>query len=229
MSYGEFSFLLEFAEAIEQAAKRGVVLPEEYYEHLPEEARARAFTVSHLASLEQIKAVLDSLRDALDGGDSFEMWRDAFGDPGLGDAHLETIYRNAMQNAYNAGRWRQQTENAFARPILMYDAVDDSRTRPEHAALDGFMAPVGDPVWASIYPPNGHRCRCAVISLTREQAEARGFAPGARPGGKPDEGWGHNPAGGDLSDREREALRGIAQEIEEAYRRRANEQRGEQP
>lgn len=77
----------------------------------------------------------------------------------LGSAsRLETIFRTNLQSAYAKGQWEniQDTKDTF--PYLMYDAVDDSRTRPEHAAWDGIVLPADHPFWQTHYPPNGYNC-----------------------------------------------------------------------
>lgn len=187
---------VQFDEAITWAHKRVSVLPTEYYSHKQNEARARAFTVSGLASVEQIERVRLSLQKALDTGQSLKTWQQGLSSDVLSLPRFrrETIFRNAMQNAYAAGRWDQATRNRAIRPILMYDAINDSRTRPSHKALDGFMARIVDPVWKRIHPPGGHNCRCTTITLTEKQARDRGWSgtPSA-PKGEPDPGWDYNP------------------------------------
>jgi len=56
-------------------------------------------------------------------------------------------------------------------PYFLYDAVNDSRTRPAHAAMDGFVAKHDDPVWKTWTPPCGYQCRCRRIALTEAQAK----------------------------------------------------------
>jgi len=67
----------------------------------------------------------------------------------------------------------------------MYDAINDRRTRPAHAAMDGYIAPHDDPIWNTWYPLNGYRCRCSVIALSERQAHARGYAGHPAPNVKP--------------------------------------------
>jgi len=83
---------------------------------------------------------------------------------------LETIFHTNLQMAYSAGRYAQQMENVGVRPLWMYDAVNDERTRESHAAMDGMVFPADDPFWIENYPPNGFRCRCGVIALSHEEA-----------------------------------------------------------
>lgn len=187
-----------FDEAITWAKGRGVVLPEEYYHALQGVARAKAFSVSGVASLDQLQAVLDGVNKHLAEGKSF---RDFQKDVAAGTIPLElpvhrldNIYRTNVQSAYNAGRWNQQTRNATTRPYLMYDAINDSRTRPAHLAMDGIIRPADDPFWRTHYPPNGFRCRCVAISLTEKQAERRGGVTENLPmNAQPDPGWDYNP------------------------------------
>ena len=130
----------------------------------------------------------------------------------LGSAsRLETIFRTNIQSAYAAGRWEQIDANARVAPWLLYDAVDDFRTRPEHAAMDGTVLPVTDPWWKTHHPPNGWNCRCGVVQLSDDELAEYGLAPKAPPkaplkawrnprtGDKHlipadlDPGWDHNP------------------------------------
>lgn len=152
------SFKLPFAEAIAQAAGRGATLPDDYYGHLPAEARSQAFTVSGIASLEQIQSILDSLAGALRGGQTFREWQEAANDDlgTLSAGRRELIFRNAAQTGYNIGRTVQQRENKGRRPYYLWDAINDTRTRPEHAAMDGYIAPIDDPIWDRWSPPAGH-------------------------------------------------------------------------
>jgi hypothetical protein len=74
----------------------------------------------------------------------------------------------------------------------MYDAINDSRTRPNHLLMDNTILHRDDPWWKTHYPPCGYRCRCTVISLTEAQAQKRGVSVVA-PQVDPDEGWDFNP------------------------------------
>lgn len=100
----------------------------------------------------------------------------------LGSAsRLETIFRTNMQSSYAAGQWGAIQEAKGHSPFLMYDAVDDGRTREEHAQFDGLVLPVDDPFWNSHYPPNGWLCRCGVIQMDAEEAADEGLNIGKTP------------------------------------------------
>ncbi len=50
----------------------------------------------------------------------------------------------------------------------------DERVRPAHASLHGKIFRYNDPIWKSVYPPNGWNCRCYVTPLTLEEMQAEG-------------------------------------------------------
>ena len=78
-----------------------------------------------------------------------------------------------------------------------YVTVGDDRVRDEHAALEGTTAPKDDPIWQTIWPPNGWACRCQTIMIFEERktvrpepvvdVEGRAVVPG------PDKGFNFNP------------------------------------
>ena len=185
-----------FGEAISWASKRTSVLADEFYSDIQAAARKGAFTVSGITSVSRINHIKQTLDEAIRNGLSMRDWQSSLDADifRLKPFHRETIFRNAVQSAYAAGRWEQQQRIKRIRPILMYDAINDSRTRLTHRALDAFMAPADDPVWKRIYPPNGHNCRCTVVSLTEKQARARGWTGFVKAlPAEPDDGWDHNP------------------------------------
>lgn len=177
------------------ARAANVLLPNEFYA-LPAAKRATAFTVSNLAKLDQIQAVANKMSEMQAAGSTFldfQQWADGQ-EWTLPTHRLETIYRNAVQNSYQAGHWRAFSEQIESFPCLAYDAINDSRTRPSHLALDGVIKPVGDPFWSSHTPPLGHRCRCTLRSLSRRETMERGGVTQNPPAeGRPDKGWGSDP------------------------------------
>ena len=188
-----------FQEAMDYAARRKVVLPEDYYGKLIGLQRSQAVSIAGLAALEQIRFVVDKLADALEKGGTFKSFQEAVRAGGLDvnlPAHrLENIFRTNIQAAYSRGRWEQQMRARGSRPYLMYDAINDSRTRPAHHAMDNIIRKWDDPFWATNYPTNGYRCRCTVISLTEAQAKKRGGVTDPLPDPdttKPDPGWDYN-------------------------------------
>lgn len=157
-----------------------------------------AFTVAKMMDVDLLRDVRRAVDQAIANGQTFEQFREQL-EPVLADAgwwgnkemvdpatgekqlvelgtprRLRTIFRVNMQTAYQAGHWQQIQDTKQDAPYLMYDAVDDGRTRPEHKAWDGTVLPVDDPWWQTHMPPNGWNCRCSVIQISAEQAKAMG-------------------------------------------------------
>jgi SPP1 gp7 family putative phage head morphogenesis protein len=100
----------------------------------------------------------------------------------LGSAsRLENIFRTNMQSSYAAGQWQGIQETKETIPFLMYDAVDDDRTREEHAKFDGLVLPVDDPFWLTHYPLNGWFCRCGVIQMDEDELADNGLTVSESP------------------------------------------------
>ena len=76
--------------------------------------------------------------------------RRARGPPGL-----KTIFRTNLRVSAAAARWERIQARKDRFPYLMYDAVRDSRTRPQHLEWDGPILPVDHSFWQTHDPPNG--------------------------------------------------------------------------
>ena len=175
----KIGFNVPFSEAIKAAQQRGVVLPDVYYGTLQGLARQQSFSIAGVASLDQLTIVRDSLSAKLQNGQTFKQWQKDILESGtleLPRYRMENIFRTNIQSNYNRGRWERFVEVKSTRPYLMYDAINDSRVRPTHLAMDGIIRPVGDPFWNTHAPLNGYQCRCRLISLSEGQAQARSGA-----------------------------------------------------
>lgn len=193
---GGISFDAPFHIQVAQARAMAPMLAGAFYGLTPEK-RALAFTVSGLARLDQVQAVADSLIRAEEQGWSFAKWKTwaEAQEWTLPRHRLETIFRTNLQTNYMAGHWRNFELARRSRPWLMFDAINDSRVRPHHLALDGVIRAVDDPVWDRISPPLGFNCRCSLRSLSDRAARRRGGrteiipAEGHADGGQ----WGRRP------------------------------------
>ena len=162
-----------------------------------DEAHARAFTVAKAARLDIVQDIRRAVIDAANNGKTLKQfsgeltpllqakgwWGKQVIVDGQGNAEvvqlgsprrLKTIYQTNLQSAYMAGRMQAQMA-ADAFPYLQYVAVLDGRTRPSHRDLDGKVFRKDDPIWQSIYPPNGYNCRCRTRALTERQMSREGF------------------------------------------------------
>ncbi|MBW2617555.1 MAG: DUF935 family protein [Deltaproteobacteria bacterium] len=204
--------------------KSKVKVDSKTFKRLPQEAKLRAFAAAGIAKGDALNLVFDELGRALEEGASLGEFKkgcrgvfEARGWTGQRARRVETIFLNNVLTSYSVGRYAQMTDpdvlTAF--PNWMYVAVRDDRTRPSHAAMNGRVFRADDPIWDQWYPPNGHRCRCTVVSISDRQVKKRGLKvekgkpildgqpqnlPGldGRPSGlvqviTPDRGWQFNP------------------------------------
>lgn len=162
---------LTFLEAIQFAVSRKIVLPDEFYK-LDLNTRQMATTVSFLSGIEQIETVIKSVNQVLIDGGTFNDFKKLVDENEiiLSEPYLKNVFRTNIQTAYGHGRWQQQQRNKAKRPYLMYVAINDSRVRPSHLALNRIIRHIDDPFWLKYYAPWDFMCRCTIIALTEEQA-----------------------------------------------------------
>jgi SPP1 gp7 family putative phage head morphogenesis protein len=152
------------------------------FAQLSEEAQLRAFAVSGIAKGQELETVFNALQRSIDEGAAFGDFKkdcksifEKRGWTGKRAWRVDNIFRTNVQTAFNVGRYEQMKAAAKLRPYWKYSAVNDSRTRPTHAALNGKIFPHDHPFWDTWYPNNGFRCRCSVISLSERQVKKRGL------------------------------------------------------
>ena len=167
-----------FLEALRFAHNKKIVLPDDFYS-MDLKTRQMATTVSFLSSLEQIETVIKAVNKSIADGGTFKDFQKFIKESEiiLPKHYLDNVFRTNIQNAYGHGRWIQQNRNKAKRPYLMYSAINDSRVRPSHLALNRIVRHIDDPFWLTHYPPISFRCRCTVIALTEKQALKYGITP----------------------------------------------------
>lgn len=189
-----------------------VAVKKYYYNEMPQQIRSLSFTVANLETLRQVQMVQKSLENAMDEGLSFKEWKDNLDTDvlrQLSEARLETVYRTNVNNVYNqSARYNAITSNVT--PYLMYTAVGDERTRPEHLELDGTIKRADSVFWDSHTPPLGFNCRCGTVPLSKEDAEDMGINKQSNKSfPEADEGFGSKKMGDMLSTVEKETERAI--------------------
>lgn len=184
-------------DAIRAFRQRDALAVSVSYRDLEPEEHARAFTAAKVAKLDILAALGGSLDTALKEGQTFQQWRDGIlptlqregwwgliqdealtgtSDPVfVGERRLRTIFATNMRVSRAAGQWARIQSLKAARPFLRYSAILDNRTRPLHARWHGIIRPVDDPIWQTIYPPNGWNCRCQVQQLSQRDLDRLGY------------------------------------------------------
>lgn len=185
-------------EAVKWLGKRIDMTPEAFQE-LNDAAKTAAFTVAGEQDKKIIEAVRGKIQTALDNGSTLEDFQKSLSDletTDIGTAHAETVFRNAVNQSISAGRWKQQTDPEVLklRPYLQYRTSGDGSVRSSHAKLDGLVYRADHDFWQTHYPPNGHNCRCTVVSLSERQVKAKGLTvQDESPDVAPDDGFAANP------------------------------------
>lgn len=184
-----------FVEAIRLSNTRNVILPDVYYGKIPNFVRSQTFSIAGVTRIDQLQSAINNLNKLVENGGTFADFQGAvlMGDVDLElpKHRLELIFRNAMQTAYNRGRCEKFALTNDTRPYRLYSAINDSRVRATHLAMDNYIAHYTADVWAIWTPQNGHRCRCTLISLTERQAQRRGISKEA-PTVMPDAEWDYS-------------------------------------
>lgn len=166
-------FSVLFEQALKYAKRRKIVLPDEYYHKMTARQRKQAVSIAGLAKLSLISLIMGELNKTLQSGGTFkDFQQNAKGV--LPQHRLDNIFRTNIQMAYAQGRYEQQQMNKKRRPYLMYSAINDKRTRHDHARLDGVIRPIDDSFWDKHTPPIDYRCRCTVLALTEKEAKEKG-------------------------------------------------------
>lgn len=211
--YGDATESL-FTEAVEFLKKKKPV-DSKIYKELDAASRAKAFTVSGYTSVEVLQTFLDELTKACEEGKTKKAFMDEMnsflernGYEGINPTRTDVIFRTNIQTAYNAGHYKNMTDDTVKklRPYWKYVTAGDGDVREAHAAMEGRIYRADDPIWDVWYPPNGFRCRCMVVSLTKSQVERQGlkvsrklpyeidYSTGEIIDKKPDKGFSNNPA-----------------------------------
>lgn len=187
------AFKLKPAEAIAFLRKKGYAFSWSWFD-IWREAQARTFTIAKVMRADILQDVRGMVDKAIDEGTTFAAFKkeliprlQAKGWWGIKETvdketglitetrlgsveRLRTVYRQNLQSAYNAGRYKAQIAASDDLPVWEYVATIDSRTTERCRALNGRRFRSDDPVWDTIYPPNHWGCRARVRALTERQA-----------------------------------------------------------
>lgn len=160
-------------EAAIQFWKSRTPLTMKELEKLDAGARGRAFTVAGLAKQDQVALVHSALRECLEKGGTLADFKKSISslieERGWKSHRIDTIFRNNMQSAYSAGRYTQMQAVKDLRPYWQYLSIMDNRVTPTCAALNGEVYPADHEFWDSNYPPNHHKCRAGVRTLSERE------------------------------------------------------------
>lgn len=85
----------------------------------------------------------------------------------------DLLLTSVTLHIYSHGQLLSNLSMTELMPVWIYDC--QAPACKKHRSLDRFVARYDDPVWKSIYPPNGWLCGCSVLAIAEEDLE---YAPG---------------------------------------------------
>ena len=142
-----------------------IPLTKKEFAALAVEVREKAFMVSGVTRMDIVEGFHQSVLKAIADGETLRDFKNRASDifetkgltapEGLTPWRLDTFFRTNVQTSYSVGRYKQMIKQTDRFPFWEYDAVNDGRTRPTHAALDGKIFPANHPFWDTWYPLNG--------------------------------------------------------------------------
>lgn len=164
------------------------------YKDVWNEEHATAFTVAKAMQLDILSDIKTAVEKAIENGTTFEQFkkdlkptlmqkgwwgRREMADPLTGetvdaqlgsDRRLRTIYQTNLRSAYQKGQY-DRTMASDAHPYLMYRIGASVRHREQHLKWANLILPKDDPLWNSIFPPNGYGCKCYTVAVTQARKE----------------------------------------------------------
>lgn len=176
------------------------------YKDVWNEEHATAFTVAKAMQLDVLSDIKTAVEKAIENGTTFEQFkkelkptlmkkgwwgRKEMSDPLTGrtvdaqlgsDRRLKTIYSTNLRSAYQKGQYDRTMESDL-HPYLMYKLGASVHHREEHLRWSNLILPKDDPLWNSIFPPNGYGCKCYTVAVTeaRKQKYEQNGVPAYNP------------------------------------------------
>lgn len=188
-----------FDEAVEWFADR-FPLTTELAEQLGEYAGPRAWVIAGVTQLDIVLDVHRSLTKAIAEGTPLDQWKSeieskltkAWGR--RNSARVETIFRNATQQSFNAGRWRQMSDPVMARlrPYARFNSITDERRTPFCKRWHGTVLHREEFARRRAVPQCHHRCRSKLDALSEREARRWGITDDV-PNVQADKGFGAAP------------------------------------
>lgn len=165
---------MPFTEALDYLASLRPITADEL-EFMEGEILERVFRVAEVFKLETLQSMLDSITSAFTEGTTLGDFLREFEGEGLGQAHLETVFRTNMESAFGRGIWDQGMSQDVANEIWgwRYHTVGDDRVREEHEELDELIFQTGER--DELFPPWDFNCRCSSEWISLQEAIDEGY------------------------------------------------------
>lgn len=169
-------------DALRILKSKNIVSPEQF-RALSAELKTITFSVQKIERIGAIIEIQKSLLRKMETGAVFQEWVKEipeifvkYGITPLSPHHLEVVFRNNTQGAYNIARF----EKAVRDPIvhyLKYYGIADGRSEDICEPYFNKVYRKDDPIWERISPQNHHFCRCTTGPITKFKAERENIQP----------------------------------------------------
>lgn len=168
-----------FKEA-QEFFRQKVSMPSKVWTDTLHQAHDRAFVIAGADSVTLVENLRKALDKAINGGSGLAGFRKQFDDIVLREGWLynggrnwrtRVIYDTNLRTAHMAGRLKQMRDPDVIklRPYWQYvhgETREPKMPRDEHLAWNGKVFRHDDPIWEMIYPPNGWKCSCGVVTVS---------------------------------------------------------------
>jgi SPP1 gp7 family putative phage head morphogenesis protein len=164
------AFYLKLSEVLQGSISEGYKVTIDYNSPdalLIQHLQTNLFALSAAKTYDELVELRDLLTDADGNVRTFQDFKTDAATVGYkyNVTYLKAEYDTAIGSAQMASKWVQINAEKDILPNLQYKAVQDDRTREEHARIHNVIFPIDDPFWDYYYPLNGIKCRCYVIQV----------------------------------------------------------------
>lgn len=176
--------LPQIERAVALLLRKQLLMPDDF-RRIDQDARRSAFTVARVQTTAALQRIRTALAEDIAQGGTLRQFGKRVAedlDPVFAPHQVESLYRTQIMQAYGAGQREILTHPLVADefPYVLWTAIHDSRTRPDHLAMEKH-GPGGiavyrrdDPIWQTLWPPAAWNCRCHAIPLSLEDAARHG-------------------------------------------------------
>lgn len=133
-----------------------------------QEEHNKAFVVANVAQADYLQELYAAVEKAIREGIPFSQFKKEIKKlpEDWKKMRLPTIYNTNLNVAYSRGRYESMIANKERRPFWRYKCQMLPTSRESHKALNGKVFSADDPIWQTLFPPNGWGCKCEVEPLT---------------------------------------------------------------
>lgn len=155
----------------------GIVLSDDWEDFL-KRFEKDAFKIAGVNNANHLMDAKKLISDAIANGTPLRDFKKQFrASMNLRAWHADLVVTQNISNAYNGGRFQQQSEDVDYFPYLQPIAMGDNKSTPGCKWLDqqNICFKITDKNLKLMYPPRHFHCRTIFVSITEKQREREGL------------------------------------------------------